>query len=150
MSPTTGSATVITAANGFPIVDILTPMVVTNSNPYAQLTNNTTWYQSGKLSYDFNLLGVSIKETSQNSASNSFIYPNPASNNAVLAIDLKDNSTVDVNVMNALGQMVKTTKATAQTGANKINIDLNGLSTGIYMVNIKVDNATSTKKLIVE
>jgi hypothetical protein len=150
MSPTTGAATVTLAGNGFPLVDVYTPMVVTNSNPFAQLTNNTIWYQAGKLSYDFNNAGVGVKENAQNSASNSVIYPNPASNNATLVIDMKDNSSVDITVMNAVGQVVKTNKAQAQAGQNSINIDLNGLSTGIYMVNVKVGGATSTKKLIVQ
>jgi len=150
MSPTTGSATSIPgAAVGSSSVDIYTPIVVTNSNPYAQLTNNTIWYQSGKLSYYFPPPN-GVKENAQNSANNSLIYPNPASNNAVLAIDLKDNSNVDITVLNTIGQTVKTNKAQGQVGQNNINIDLNGLSTGIYLVNIKVGNATSTKKLVVQ
>ncbi|MEI8136186.1 MAG: T9SS type A sorting domain-containing protein, partial [Bacteroidota bacterium] len=135
MSPTTGSATSIPgAAVGSSSVDIYTPIVVTNSNPYAQLTNNTIWYQSGKLSYYFPPPN-GVKENAQNSANNSLIYPNPASNNAVLAIDLKDNSNVDITVLNIIGQTVKTNKAQGQVGQNNINIDLNGLSTGIYLVN---------------
>ncbi|MBA3680775.1 MAG: T9SS type A sorting domain-containing protein [Bacteroidetes bacterium] len=148
LSPKTGSATISTVGTTTN-VDVYTPMTVTNSNPLDPILNNTTWYQTGKLSYVFLPIN-GVAENSQNSASSSVIYPNPASNNAVLAIDLKDNSSVDVNVMNALGQVVKTTKANAQTGSNQINIDLNGLSTGIYIVNVKVGNATSTKKLIVQ
>ncbi|MDP1800667.1 MAG: T9SS type A sorting domain-containing protein [Bacteroidota bacterium] len=147
MSPTTGSAAV--SGN---TVDIHTPLVITNSNPFSQLTNNTTWYQNGKLSYVFSSITTTVNGVAENSnsASNSVIYPNPASNNAVLAIDLKDNSTVDVVVLNTIGQVVKTNRTQGQVGANGINIDLTGLSTGIYMVNVKVGNATSTKKLVVQ
>ncbi len=147
MSPVTGSAAV--SGN---TVDINTPLVVTNSNPFSQLTNNTTWYQSGKLSYVFTSITTTVNGVAENSnsASNSVIYPNPASNNAVLSIDLKDNSTVDVVVLNTIGQVVKTSRTLGQAGANGINIDLTGLSTGIYMVNVKVGNATSTKKLVVQ
>jgi LEA14-like dessication related protein len=52
--------------------------------------------------------------------------------------------------MNAIGQLVKTSKTQGQVGQNSINIDLSGLSAGIYLVNVKVGNATSTKKLIVQ
>jgi hypothetical protein len=150
MSPTTGSATVSTGAGSYS-VDIFTPLTVTNSNPFSQLTNNITWYQSGKLSYAFSgAAGVGFNENALNSTSNSVIYPNPASNNAVLAIELKDNSNVDVTVMNAIGQLVKTSKTQGQVGQNSINIDLSGLSAGIYLVNVRVGNATSTKKLIVQ
>ncbi|MDO9000880.1 MAG: T9SS type A sorting domain-containing protein [Bacteroidota bacterium] len=144
MSPVTGSATI-----SGPNVDIYTPLTVTNSNPFSQLTNNTTWYQSGKLSYTFPS-GVGVKENAQNSASNSVLYPNPASNNATLAIDLKDNSTVNITVLSTIGQLVKSSNSQGQIGENNINVDLTGLSTGIYLVNIKVGNATSTKKLVVQ
>ncbi len=150
LSPTTGSATVTFGPSGFPLVDIYTPITVTNSNPYDPSTNNATWYQSGKLSYDFNNLGVGIKEETQNSAANSYVYPNPASNNATLAIDLKNNSNVDITVMNMIGQVVKVKNMQGQVGDNKLNIDLNGLSSGIYMVNVQVGKASSTKKLIVQ
>ncbi|MDP1800669.1 MAG: T9SS type A sorting domain-containing protein [Bacteroidota bacterium] len=142
-SPKTGVEAVIGST-----VDIVTPITVTNSNPFAQLTNNTTWYQFGKLSYAFPTIGLS--QASQSSLGNIEIYPNPASGEAVLAINLEDNSSVEVTVLNTIGQVVKTNKAQGQVGENTISIDLSGLSTGIYMVNIKVGNASSTKKLVVQ
>jgi hypothetical protein len=145
VSPTTGAAAVFGST-----VDIVTPITVTNSNPFSQLTNNTTWYQFGKLSYAFtSAIPTGIAEA-QNSAFNSMIYPNPASTNATLIIDLKSNTNVDIVVLNTIGQVVKTNKAQGQVGENNINVDLSGLSTGIYMVNIKVGNASSTKKLVVQ
>ncbi|MBL7909567.1 MAG: T9SS type A sorting domain-containing protein [Bacteroidia bacterium] len=121
------------------------PITVTNGNPYTQ-TAPQHWYMSA----DLNFGSVGVAENALNSASNSVVYPNPASGNAVLAIDLKDNSNVDITVLNTIGQIVKTNKAQGQVGENNINIDLGGLSTGIYMVNIKVGNASSTKKLVVQ
>jgi len=145
LSPVSGAA----AVSGT-IVDIQTPITVTNSNPLDPNVNNITWYQRGKLSYTFSSIITGVSATSQNSASNSMIYPNPASNNAVLAIELKENSNVDLTILNTIGQVVKASKAQGQVGQNNVNIDLSGLSTGVYMVNVKVGNATSTKKLIVQ
>ncbi|MBL7909566.1 MAG: T9SS type A sorting domain-containing protein [Bacteroidia bacterium] len=144
MSPTTGAASVVSNT-----VDIQTPYTVTNSNPFDPLLNNTTWYQQGKLSYSFSSITTGISQA-QTSVGNSFIYPNPASNNATLVIGLKDNLSVDIAVLNAIGQTVKSSKTQGQVGENSINVDLTGLSTGIYMVNIKVGNASSTKKLVVQ
>jgi hypothetical protein len=121
------------------------PVTVTTGNPYTQ-TAPQHWYMSA----DLNFGGVGVTESALNSASNSVIYPNPASNYATLEIDLKNNSSVDITVLNTIGQLVKTTTAQGQVGENTINIDLSGLSTGIYMVNIKVGNASSTKKLVVQ
>ncbi len=124
---------------------MIMPVTVTNGNPYTQ-TAPFHWYMSADLNFGV----VGIEENALNSAGNSFIYPNPASNNATLAIDLKDNSNVDVTVMNMVGQVVKTNKAQGQVGENNINIDITGLASGIYMVNVKVGAASSTKKLIVQ
>ncbi|MBA2613522.1 MAG: T9SS type A sorting domain-containing protein [Bacteroidetes bacterium] len=121
------------------------PITVTTGNPYTQ-TAPQHWYMSA----DLNFGTVGIAENALSSAVNSNIYPNPASNNAILAIDLKDNSGIAITVLNAIGQVVKTTKAQGQVGENNIDIDLNGLATGIYIVNIKVGNANSTKKLVVQ
>ncbi len=121
------------------------PITVTNGNPYTQ-TAPQHWYMSA----DLNFGSVGVAENALNSASNSIVYPNPASDNAILAIDLKDNSSVDITVLNTIGQTVKANKAQGQVGENNINIDLSGLSSGIYMVNIKVGNASSTKKIVVQ
>jgi len=121
------------------------PITVTTGNPYLQ-TSPFHWYMSA----DLNFGAVGVSENALSSAVNSIIYPNPASNNATLNIDLKDNMDVDVVVLNTIGQVVKTSKAQGLAGENNINVDLTGLSSGIYMVNVKVGNSTSTKKLIVE
>lgn len=144
---TTGSATIVSGTNF--TVDIKTPFTVTNSNPYAQTTNNTTWYSSNTLSYVFTTIGV--KENGEvKSASNSIIYPNPTKDNAVLAIDVKENSTVTVAIYNLVGALVKTVTANAVVGANTINLDLTNLTSGVYLANVKVGNSVSTKKLIIE
>ncbi|MDX2173468.1 MAG: T9SS type A sorting domain-containing protein [Bacteroidota bacterium] len=146
---TTGAAVQTPSATGHN-VDIKTPFTVTNSNPYAQTTNNVTWYSTNTLSYYFPG-PVGVKENANtNSASNSVIYPNPTKDNAVLAIDLKENSTVAVSVFNLVGALVKTITANAVVGNNTINLDLTNLTSGVYLANVKVGNSVSTKKLIIE
>lgn len=141
-------------------VAVVVPMTVSNNSSLHQLEPINHYYSSVVLNFD-NIAGpitpplapdykVGIHENALTSAKASVVYPNPAKGNATLAIDLKDNAKVSVSVMNMVGQEVKNTQAAAQVGSNNINIDLNGLSKGIYMVNVKVGNATSTKKLIVE
>jgi hypothetical protein len=63
---------------------------------------------------------------------------------------LVQSSAVEVTVLNAVGQAVKTVKVQGTVGENNFRLDLSGIATGIYMVNIKADNAQTTKKLIVE
>ncbi|MDX2173469.1 MAG: T9SS type A sorting domain-containing protein [Bacteroidota bacterium] len=150
MSPTTGAAVLFTTSTTY-TAEIKTPFTVTNSNPYSQLTNNVTYYSSNTLAYTFGGSPVSIKDNaSATSALNSMIYPNPTKDNAVLAIDVKENATVTVLVYNLVGALVKTISANAVVGANSIDLDLTNLTSGVYLANVKVGNSVSTKKLIIE
>jgi hypothetical protein len=131
------------------LIDIDLPVTVSNSSPYAQLTANKHWYACNSLSFERpNTVGI-IKNKA-NSIDNSSIFPNPAKGNATVKISLVRTSDVQVQVLNTMGQVVKTTQAQGQVGTNNINVDLNGLSSGIYLVNIKSDNASTTKKLVIE
>lgn len=124
------------------------PITVSNSDPYTQLDANAHWYSCALL--EFGPVGVGIAENTLNSVNASYVYPNPAKTNATLAIDLKDNSKVKITVMNLMGQQVKSKTLEAAIGANAIDFDLNGLASGVYMVNVNVNNASTTKKLIIE
>lgn len=93
---------------------------------------------------------TSVFENNINSVNSSFLYPNPASNSAILSLNLQNNSNVNVIVSNMVGQVVSTATAEGVAGENNVDVNVSGLAKGIYMVTVKIDNATSTKKLIVE
>lgn len=147
---------------------ITIPMTVSNSNPYSQLTGNTHWFSWAVLNFgnipDANIVlcgalttptappnpTISVGENNMNSSTSSYVFPNPTKNNATLNINLEKTAKVKIEVMNAVGQVVKASSVDGQMGENKINIELSGLANGIYLVKVNVDNATSTKKLIIE
>jgi Secretion system C-terminal sorting domain len=130
-------------------INVQIPASVSNSNPYAQLTRNTHWYSCAVMSFDqFSTVGIS--ENNRNSVDNSSIYPNPAKNTATLKVNLTNTLPVRVDVINAMGQLVKKAESQGQLGTNNISVDLSGLASGVYFVNVKIDNASSTKKLIIE
>ncbi len=93
---------------------------------------------------------LALRSPEPNGLSNSFLYPNPATNNAFLATDLSSASIIKISITTVLGQVVKNLETKSPAGGNTIGIDLSGLSKGIYLVNIDADKAWSTKKLIVE
>lgn len=152
-------------ASGTNSVNIMLPMTATTNSftpggngSITHISNGTSvthYYTSANLC--FNMLGTlsactitdGISNQSINTL-NSEIYPNPAKNNAVLSVSLNSNSKVNVTVLNIVGQQVKAASVYGQAGENKINLDLNGLSAGVYLVNIKAGNAVGTKKLIIE
>lgn len=127
------------------------PMTVSNnqSTPMTQLLPNTHWYSTTELTFTI-VSTVGIDEHALQSVQSSVLYPNPTKGNASVLINLKENSKIDINVMNLVGQVVKTMSADAVSGENEINVDLSGLTSGIYMVNVKVGGSSTTKKLIVE
>ncbi|MCW3077855.1 MAG: hypothetical protein JWO32_2464 [Bacteroidetes bacterium] len=143
-----------------PTLIVMCPFTITHNNnaqppsiPYSPILNNSHFYYSATMQFSLpqgDPMGIGFKENILGSVSNSYVYPNPASHSAILSIDMKDNAVVNVDVYNTIGQQVKSSKHTAQVGENNLNIDLSNLSSGIYLVNVKVGNATSTKKLIVQ
>lgn len=93
--------------------------------------------------------GVSVKEQSSVVSTLKF-YPNPASTSGTIEIDLSDNSKVDINVLDAVGQVVYTSSFAGNSGNNKIDLNLNNLSNGIYFYQVKAGNSkTITNKFVI-
>jgi len=152
-----------TASSG---VSIGLPITVSNNTfvPLHQLDEVNHWYLSANLNFDnVNVnwptnvcvapkqptIVTSMAEMAS-SIEASMLYPNPAANVAQLSIGLKNGSNVEVSVMNTMGQVVRTVRHTGRAGENTISIDLSNIATGVYMVNIKVDDTMGTKKLIIQ
>ncbi len=81
---------------------------------------------------------------------NSSLIPNPAKGNVNVSVKLLTSNNIDVTVYNLVGQLVKSVKTEGQVGENTINVNLDGLNTGIYMVKVSANGKTTTKKLVVE
>ena len=93
--------------------------------------------------------GVGVKEESA-VVSNLNFYPNPASTNGTIEVVLAENAKMDIVVLNSVGQTVYTTSANGIAGSNKVNVDLNNLSGGLYFYQVKIANSKSiTKKFVV-
>ena len=93
--------------------------------------------------------GVSVKEESALASMLNF-YPNPASTNGTVEILLAENAKMELTVMNSVGQVVYTTAVNGFAGSNKVNIDLNNLSNGLYFYQVNIANNKSvTKKFMV-
>lgn len=79
------------------------------------------------------------------------IYPNPAK--VELTISLSGNNQLtNLELMNNLGQVVRDINNVKYNtfNANKASINLEGLSSGIYYVNLKTNTGQRTKKIIIE
>lgn len=88
-----------------------------------------------------NTLSVSknIKSTSTK------IIPNPNNGNFIIESDLLKYNFSSINIFDALGNLVYSIKN--ETRLNKVNLNLEKLSKGIYMVNISSEKGSSNQKV---
>ena len=134
--------------------------ISTNLNsPLTQDLPNVHWYSCAGLAFRFTGTNVavadpnntiSIADNSNSLFLNSVLFPNPASKIVNLKLNIANNSPIQIQLINHLGQLVRTIETTGKIGENNIEINLTDVSEGIYMVKIKAGNAVTTKKLIVE
>jgi hypothetical protein len=141
---------VVSCVNGLatPTVTFKVPITVSNSNPYAQTTENLHWYTTATLQFAQYVTGV--KEQNAESKVNFGLYPNPARNNVSVLFSLKEDAAVNVKICNLIGQEVRNYRSSGINGENSMNIDLNNLPAGVYLVSVKAGSTESVKKLIVE
>lgn len=117
--------------------------VVANKDYYyrlKQIDNNGKYLYSnvisGKLLLDettFNILNI---------------HPNPATNDCWLNISTPDATTIEISLINVLGQQTSIANYDIQTGQNKIKLDISSLPSGTYLVQSKYKEQFFTKKLI--
>jgi hypothetical protein len=130
---------------------------------YAYATSGVQGYLPGVgynveqyIDVDFHLTttsnNVGINEIKNDVVALSNVYPNPArsTEKSVIAFNLKESATVNVSIMNLMGQEVKNLFTQSFTdGAHAEFLDLSGLKPGVYMVNMTVNGTTVSKKLSV-
>ena len=79
------------------------------------------------------------------------VYPNPASESATVSVELTQTSDVTVNILNVSGQTVSTMNAgTLTAGKQNIGLDLAGLTSGIYYVQLNTDAGLFMKPVTVK
>jgi len=92
---------------------------------------------------------TSIKEISGSGADKVLLFPNPASNNFTLVFSSDENSNGIINIFDISGREISTKNITIEKGNNSITNATDYLQTGIYMVQLKTENQTVTKKIVI-
>ena len=79
------------------------------------------------------------------------IYPNPAHNNAVLSMNLPENSTMSMFITDVRGRILKQCfkNKTFSAGISEFVIDVSDLSYGVYFCKIFSPNMSQVKKLVI-
>jgi hypothetical protein len=120
------------------------------ANP--QIANNTVYLNASHASYitmplvDF---AGYIGEQATNIYSTT-LYPNPSAGNAVLSLVLVQPENIAVSVTDLSGQMVWNEQRNFVGGSHSFTLNRNGISQGIYLVNIRGQQGSQTLKWVVE
>ncbi|MFN4233899.1 MAG: T9SS type A sorting domain-containing protein [Bacteroidia bacterium] len=93
------------------------------------------------------LLDVTSIEENNDNFANISIYPNPANNTFVVAFN--SESPVMIDIININGQTVKSINVN-NTGFNSQLVDVNDLTTGVYIVRLSNGYNVHTQKLVIE
>ena len=91
---------------------------------------------------------VGLKEITKNISSFE-IFPNPAKETASLKVNSLISSQASVFVYNALGNVVYHKEVLINEGKNKIDINVEDFSPGVYFTSIKSGEITQSKKFII-
>jgi hypothetical protein len=79
------------------------------------------------------------------------VSPNPAQGQAQLTFDLLNEAKTSIEVLSLDGKVLKSENlGSLHSGAHSQNINLDGISTGMYMVKLIAGNRAATMKLIVK
>jgi hypothetical protein len=128
------------------------PAAAGSTNPDAENLGNSNDMVYAKIPVSDFLCVTNINGlTNTNSVTNLNFYPNPATSNGTIDVQLNETAKLDITILNSVGQTVFSTSVSGNTGSNKVNVNLSSLSSGLYFYQVKIDNSKAvTKKFAVE
>lgn len=84
-----------------------------------------------------------------NNVSSFSVFPNPATDNASINVDLKKSSNLFIDVTNISGKQVAIIMNEKQNGLVTKQFDVASLPSGIYLIRLHTNGKTSTQKITV-
>jgi hypothetical protein len=78
------------------------------------------------------------------------IYPNPATDQINIDLNMEQSENVQVSIFNTLEQILYTNNYGDMSGANTLNIPLDNYSEGIYFVKIRIGDKLYTKPVSIK
>lgn len=79
------------------------------------------------------------------------VFPNPAKEKVTVNYNAKESHVIEITVTDILGNQVYfSNKGRVESGNNAFDIETNNLKTGVYFLNLKVDNTPIVKKIVIQ
>ena len=103
---------------------------------------------------DADFISVAVEESERVQAKLAEVsqsVPNPATNNTKFKVTLQQNTLVNVQVTNLMGQIVKVLPSqNMQAGVNAVSINVADLTPGVYFYTVEAGTTAVTRKMIVK
>ena len=78
------------------------------------------------------------------------VYPNPATDHLTVEFSLTQAEQVSARILDMTGKVLQQNTIDGVDGANQIQLDLNGISQGLYLLEINTPEGKSVRKVIVQ
>lgn len=78
------------------------------------------------------------------------VYPNPATKDATVLVNLEKASELSVRIIDVAGKIILNSNVQAKEGSNTLPLDLSNIKSGLYFVQLTSDGAQSVKRLVIE
>lgn len=101
-------------------------------------------------SLDVRASGVGIREVQNSILSGLKVVPNPVTAISEMSFETSEDMILELSIFNALGEKVRSSAVQVKTGVNRVVLDRNGLSTGVYLVMIAGVQHSSTTRIVVQ
>jgi hypothetical protein len=92
---------------------------------------------------------VAVKEQSKK-ITRFDIYPNPAKDVTAISVQSSFSQVSTLTIFNSIGELVIEKEMPLAEGKNSIAVNVQGLSAGIYIAQLKEGSSVTSKKLIIE
>ena len=77
------------------------------------------------------------------------VYPNPTTSDPSVDVQLKGVQSFSVDLLDATGRQLRTTTYT-NSPSSRVSLPVTGLAAGMYIVRVKTDSETISKRLLVQ
>ena len=115
---------------------------------YFDMTDQTWYYTTSTPMVRMNFDPVvGVNEVANNNGLK--VFPNPANASTTVAVEVANASEVVITIADLAGKVVYSNNLGTVKGTQKVNVNTEALNSGVYMVNVSVNGAVSTQKLVV-
>jgi hypothetical protein len=146
-TPNFAASEFVPTANQWRLETVSLATYASAQNAYIKFRNGSE-YENNLYIDDINITGSVGLNDIANSSVLVNVYPNPS--NGQLSVEIANNiggQACEITIYNVIGQKVLTT--TSVKGISSVQtIDLSSLSNGVYQVEVKADNKSTFKKVV--